>query len=130
MSNETDKQPHPIQPAALDQDGVLRFKSNAIVTKLLADGPFNMNDIARWDVPDQDREQFAQLIGYSVSGAPGYVRTSTRKIAERGGGHDATRVALEREIRNRDEALGRMLGELWAAGVDVGAILERGVEGS
>ena len=122
---ENEKHPHPIQPAELDQDGILRFKSNAIVKKLLDDGPFSMNDIARWDVPDQDREQFAQLIGYSVSGAPGCVRASTIKIAERGGGSDAARAVLEREIRHRDEALGRMLGELWVAGFDFGAILNR-----
>lgn len=65
---------HPIQPvieAETDGTGnvILRFKANAIVRFLLHAGPFNMNDIARKDFSREDREQFAQLIGYSLNGA-------------------------------------------------------------
>lgn len=59
---------HPIQPVEEDSKGVLRFKKNKIVEKLLDDGPFDLNDIAYWDVSVDDRRQFAQLIGYSLSG--------------------------------------------------------------
>ncbi len=59
---------HPIQPLELDPHGTLRFKSNAIVRHLLDDGPFDMNTIARVKFPVEDRVQFAQLIGYSLSG--------------------------------------------------------------
>lgn len=60
--------PFPMQPIESDGDGVYRFRENKIVTYLLEAGPFDMNDLAV--VPgfsSHDREQFAQLIGYSVS---------------------------------------------------------------
>ena len=56
------------QPIYTDQHGTRRFKANAIVEYLLNNGPFDMNHLARLDFPDADRVQFAQLIGYSVSG--------------------------------------------------------------
>jgi len=59
---------HPIQPLALDEHGVLRFKSNAIVRYLLDNGGIDMNDLARQGFSQEDSEQFAQLIGYSLSG--------------------------------------------------------------
>jgi len=59
---------HPIQPLEKDKCGVVRFRANKIVQKLLDDGFFDMNQIARWDVSNEDRMQFAQLIGYSLSG--------------------------------------------------------------
>ena len=46
-----------------------RFVPNKIVRHLLDDGPFDMNSIAIGDFTAEDREQFAQLIGYSLSGA-------------------------------------------------------------
>jgi hypothetical protein len=52
----------------LDEHGTLRFKENKIVRHLLDAGPFDMNDLARLDFPREDREQFAQLIGYSLDG--------------------------------------------------------------
>jgi hypothetical protein len=60
--------PHPIQPTYLTDTGVLRFKPNAIVRHLLDNGPFDMNKIAILDFSREDQEQFAQLIGYSLSG--------------------------------------------------------------
>lgn len=59
----TKKQIFPIQPIV---DG--RFVKNGIVKKLLEVAPINMNDIACMDFTDQERIQFAQLIGYSLDG--------------------------------------------------------------
>lgn len=64
---------HPMQPIYVDTDGRHRFKKNAIVQFLLDNGKYDMNDLASLALfhdqfSDEDREQFAQLIGYSVSG--------------------------------------------------------------
>jgi hypothetical protein len=59
---------HPMQPIVLDDDGIARFKGNAIVRFLLDRGPITLNDLALMNFSDEDREQFAQLIGYSVCG--------------------------------------------------------------
>lgn len=76
-------QKHPIQPLALDEHGVLRFKQNKIVRYLLDNGGIDLNQIARLDFPDEDREQFAQLTGYSLSGFAdlGYVSDETYDAA-------------------------------------------------
>lgn len=58
---------HPVQPLVKDKHNVLRFKENAIVRYLLDAGPFDMNQLALIPFDQSDREQFAQLIGYSVS---------------------------------------------------------------
>lgn len=59
---------HPIQPIIHTPDGVYRFKGNKIVTFLLEAGPFDMNQLALMPFDQDDRQQFAQLIGYSVDG--------------------------------------------------------------
>lgn len=59
---------HPIQPI-VDVDGIHRFKENKIVSALLDTGILDMNAIGRLEFSREDREQFAQLIGYSISGA-------------------------------------------------------------
>lgn len=59
---------HPVQPVGITKDGVRRCKPNAIVQFLLDDGPNDMNRLARIPFSQEDREQFAQLIGYSISG--------------------------------------------------------------
>lgn len=59
---------HPIQPLEKDKSGVLRFKENAIVRHLLDNGGIDLNKIAVMDFTADDRQQFAQLIGYSLSG--------------------------------------------------------------
>ena len=63
---------HPRQPIVTDEHGVKRFKQNAIVRELLdratAAKIMDMNAIALMNFSDEDRQQFAQLIGYSVSG--------------------------------------------------------------
>lgn len=60
---------HPIQPLVKGERGVLRYKSNAIVEFLLRQGPFRHERLGRHGFSREDREQFAQLIGYSHSGA-------------------------------------------------------------
>lgn len=67
--DKRDAMKHPIQPCADDGFGVLRFKENKIVRHLLDNGGINLNDIACLPFSREDREQFAQLIGYSLSGA-------------------------------------------------------------
>lgn len=73
---------HPIQPVVYDDKGVCRFKANAIVLHLLDAGPFNMNDLANLSFTTEDREQFAQLIGYSVDGFADLSYASNRVIKE------------------------------------------------
>lgn len=72
-----------MQPIVND-GGVMRFKANAIVRFLLDAGPFDMNRLALMPFTPEDREQFAQLIGYSVGGfgeLP-YVRDETWAAVE------------------------------------------------
>lgn len=65
----TRKGRHPMQPIALDKHGVARFKTNKIVIDLLDTHPtVDMNTLAMGDYSRADRNQFAQLIGYSVDG--------------------------------------------------------------
>lgn len=61
--------PHPVQPVYLDEHGVARYRPNAIVRYLIDQDPMLMNHLARMGFSAEDRAQFAQLIGYSVSGA-------------------------------------------------------------
>lgn len=78
----------PMQPLVLDLDGVLRFKANVIVRFLLDAGSFDMDKLALMNFKDEDREQFAQLIGYSLSGFGelSYVSDGAYKRAERAAG--------------------------------------------
>ena len=75
---------HPIQPLVTDEQGVIRFKSNAIVRHLLDAGGIDLNQIAILDFSREDREQFAQLIGYSHSGASdlSYMSNEVLEVAE------------------------------------------------
>lgn len=59
---------HPVQRVYRDERGVHRFRRNKIVEFLLEAGPFDMNQLAVMPFSREDYEQFAQLIGYSVSG--------------------------------------------------------------
>jgi len=76
---------HPMQPLYLDEEHVLRFKQNAIVRFLLDAGKFDMNDLALMPFNREDREQFAQLIGYSHSGFGelSYVSNETWELANK-----------------------------------------------
>lgn len=59
---------HPLQPLVVDTNGTLRFQKNEIVRFLLDAGPFDLNMLAVQEYSNNDREQFAQLIGYSIGG--------------------------------------------------------------
>ena len=81
------KAKHPMQPVEI-VDNVARFKANVIVRFLLewsSPRGVDMNAIAVMNFSREDREQFAQLIGYSVSGASelGYVSDKTIAIARK-----------------------------------------------
>lgn len=61
---------HPMQDIAFEQ-GVARFRKNAIVEFLIdwcSLRGVDMNSLATMNFDSDDRSQFAQLIGYSVSG--------------------------------------------------------------
>ena len=58
----------PMQPIELDDQGVRRFRANKIVRHLLDNGGIDMNALGCLDFSDADRQQFAQLIGYSLNG--------------------------------------------------------------
>lgn len=63
------KQPkHPLQPLVKDPYGVIRFKSNAIVSFLYDTSKNKMNELALMNFSDEDFEQFSQLLGYSLDG--------------------------------------------------------------
>lgn len=71
---------HPMQNIVM-VDGVARFTENEIVRFLLDAGQFDMNQIARMNFDDEDRAQFAQLIGYSVSGYGNLSYASAESVA-------------------------------------------------
>ena len=94
--------PQPMQEIRWDGKGVIRFRENAIVRALLdfaTNRPepdrMSLNEIARTSFSREDREQFAQLIGYSVSGFGelSYVKPSTLAKADA----IAAKVAKTRE---------------------------------
>lgn len=117
----TETPKHPMQPLVEDGKGVLRFKENAIVRYLLDQGRITMNDLAALDFPVEDREQFAQLIGYSLGGysSLSYVRGETVAAAARMATdgmdeRDARIAALEVELaairRGLREPVARLFG--------------------
>lgn len=57
----------PLQPIYKDEDGIVRFQQNEIVRFLLDLGGFDLNQLANMPFSDEDRAQFAQLIGYSLN---------------------------------------------------------------
>lgn len=71
---------HPMQPVIIDDRGVARFKRNPIVCYLLDHGGIDLNKIATLDFKPEDHEQFAQLIGYSVSGFGELSYASKKKV--------------------------------------------------
>lgn len=73
---------HPMQPVEYDDDGVIRFKENKIVRYMLDKGVVTMNDLAIIPFSKEDREHFAQLIGYSVSGFGDLSYASSELVAK------------------------------------------------
>jgi hypothetical protein len=74
---------NPVQPTQV-VEGALRFKENKIVSWLLDNSGKNMNDIAMEEFSKDDQQQFAQLIGYSVSGysSLSYVDNYSHEVAQ------------------------------------------------
>jgi hypothetical protein len=107
---------HPLQPLIKDDRGVIRFKANAIVRFLLDNGPHNLNHLAVMNFSAEDHEQFAQLIGYSLSGFGDldYVRNETYEAAaqmEQAGldERDARISALQETVGTIKKALREMV---------------------
>lgn len=84
MVKKRGKAHHPIQPLITAPDGVIRFKENLIVDFLLKTSRYDLNRLAVMDFSNEDWEQFAQLIGYSLSGwsTLNYVSDKSYKLAE------------------------------------------------
>lgn len=115
----------PIQPLITDQHGTLRFKENAIVRYLLDNGGVNLNDLARIEFSQDDRMQFAQLIGYSLSGFAdlSYVDDATFEaataMAEQGMNYKDARIAtLAEKLDSLKQALREPIAELFGVHPD------------
>lgn len=102
---------HPLQPIQTDEHGTERFKANAIVCYLLDNGGIDMNQLAVLRFSQEDREQFAQLIGYSLSGFAelSYVSDETYRAAvamsEGSGEQEARIAALESILKESREGM-------------------------
>ena len=114
---------HPIQPLVTTESGVVRFKENRIVSHLLevaGKHGTGLNELARMSFSREDREQFAQLIGYSASGFCdlSYVRSETAlavdKMMESG---DSALVsentALKEELNSLKDKLRPLVSDLF-----------------
>lgn len=124
--SETPK--HPIQPLVKDINGTLRFKANAIVRYLLdfnagghgKPGHIDMNTLAVMEFSQEDREQFAQLIGYSLSGfselsyVSNYSYGAAVMMYEKESDEKDARIAhLEETLKNVREGLKTVVPELF-----------------
>lgn len=102
---------NPIQPLVRDSQGVLRFKANALVNALLEHGQatgLGLNELAHRFCEAEhadDRQQLAQLIGYSLRGYSelGYVSDDAYRaaamMADEGLSEKDARIAhLEHEL--------------------------------
>lgn len=119
------EKPHPIQPLVKDEHGVVRFKENAIVRYLLDAGGSDMNKLAVMPFSREDREQFAQLIGYSHSGAfnLSYMSAEVLDAAERMDHEGVTELEarnahLRETIDSVKAKLRAGIGELYDVGSD------------
>ena len=75
---------NPMQPIVMDGD-TARFKHNAIVKYLLSwSSPkgMDLNELAKMEFTREDREQFAQLIGYSLGGYADLSYVGDASVAE------------------------------------------------
>ena len=83
----------PMQPIVMDVRGVIRFQQNKLVRYLLDEGGLSTIDLAKIPVSRADRMQFAQLIGYSISGF-GELNYAKKKIVAK-----ANRIAAKMASR-------------------------------
>ena len=115
MSHQTDASltlKHPIQPLYIDQSGLARFKENAIVVHLLDNGGIDMNALACLDFTQSDREQFAELIGYSLRGFSelSYVTDETLNAA-------VAMIEKDEKIFHMEQEIWRLNSQTRGAGV-------------
>jgi hypothetical protein len=112
---------NPIQPLITDENGVLRFKLNEIVRYLLDSHPTcSLNELAMMSFSEEDRQQFAQLIGYSLSGygelpyVDDYAYESAEMVAENTEAEDKCRIAvLESDLAALRVALREPIARLY-----------------
>lgn len=114
---------HPIQPVEMGKNGVDRFKSNSIVRRLMEHGQktgLSLNELAGEGFSNSDWEQFAQLIGYSVSGWSGlsYVSedacSAVDAMVKTGQTEDQARIAtLEAKLETVRAALKGLVPQLF-----------------
>ena len=75
-----------MQPFVIYNDGVVRFKMNSVVDRLLEESQargFGLNELACCDgLSQEDWEQFYQLIGYSLCGYHELSRVSDESAME------------------------------------------------
>jgi hypothetical protein len=93
----------PLQPIIKDKNGVLRYRENKVVClmeKMLEENGKTLNDIIprahAESIGIEDLDQFYQLIGYSVSGAP--VSDTVHELADRAVETGETQVEAERNV--------------------------------
>jgi len=112
---------NPIQPIRKDENGVMRFKANRIVEHILSKCSDDLNAIARMDFSQDDREQFAQLIGYSLNGFAelSYVSEETYdaahqlSIVDSRDSYEARNIYLRNKIKSLQEALRQPISDLF-----------------
>lgn len=122
---------NPIQPLAKDEQGVLRSKANALVNALLEHGQatgLGLNELAcKYPGAEHadDRQQLAQLIGYSLSGYGelGYVSDdaygAAAAMADEGLSEKDARIAhLEHELFMVRSALREPIARLFGVHPD------------
>lgn len=121
MTDDTNVK-HPIQPLVMAGE-VKRFKENKIVCDMLYFATplgFGMNDIAVRNYSRDDRIQFAQLIGYSHSGAAdlSYFDDATwyaaEKMYKKGQSEDKARIKiLEKQLKRLRKGLRKPVADLF-----------------
>lgn len=114
---------HPIQNIATDSDGVVRFVPNPIVEFILAKGRehgIDLNTISAQGFSAEDQQQFAQLIGYSLSGYSelSYVTSeaydTVRAMLQKGKTPEQARIKiLENSLTKLRRALRKPMADLF-----------------
>ena len=73
---------HPQQPLHIDGRGTIRFVANELLRDLVDRHVISLNELALKEYRQKDRVQFAQLIGYSLSGYESLSYVSEEAYAE------------------------------------------------
>tara|TARA_R110000868_G_scaffold327811_1_gene588707 strand:- start:420 stop:788 length:369 start_codon:yes stop_codon:yes gene_type:complete len=116
---------HPIQPIVKDADGVNRFKRNHIIDYLFDECLIDLNKLQKMDFPAEDRQQLAQLLGYSISGygdldyVDNYAYGVAAMMVNETISDDKARIAyLEKELRKIRNALKPLCADLFRVDID------------